>query len=77
MLHHNTNNYNATTNEAMDSSMPGSFSQNDTNDTQFEQQGQNGLNQQQAKPSIGDPRKIQSGILNHGIPVENNNGKFF
>ncbi|KAF1807734.1 hypothetical protein FB192DRAFT_1454669 [Mucor lusitanicus] len=48
---------------AMPGSMPGAIPEN--NNT-----AHNALNQD-TKPSIGGPHKIQSGILHHGLPVDN------
>lgn len=80
MLHNNTNNNNINTENtipgsfgASDNSMPGSFSQNDTTDTQYQQHGQSNLNEQ----PLGGSHNIQSGTLNHGNQIDNNNGKFY
>lgn len=54
---------------AMPGSMPGAIPENNNNTAH------NALNQD-TKPSIGGPHKIQSGILHHGLPVDNtDNGK--
>lgn len=53
---------------SMPGSMPGAIPEN--NNTSH-----NAMNQD-AKSSIGGPHKIQSGILHHGLPVDNTeNGK--